>query len=134
MYVFVGFVSRPSQRKAAWKENCSLYGLRGMKTAFNTEILENSLLHFPVHSCFCNYLKRIQNFPGRNGNSEGGKKCMKLKKIHREGLHTPSTPLPLDPPMQRMQLIYHRASAYYFDKILYFQTINQALSCTFKNH
>ena len=73
MYVFVGFVSRPSQRKTAWKENCSLYGLRGMKTAFNTEILENSLLHFQVHSCFCNYLKRIQNFPGRNGNSEGGK-------------------------------------------------------------
>ena len=66
-----GFFSRSSQRKTAWKEKCSLYGLSGMKTTFNTEILENSLFHFPAHSCFCNYLKRIQNFPGKNGNPKG---------------------------------------------------------------
>ena len=103
MYVFVGFVSRPSQRKAARKENCSLYGLRCMKTAFNTEILENSLFHFPADSCFCNHLKKNQNFPGRSGNPKGDmptycfghfipKNAWNWKKIDRKGVHTPSTP------------------------------------------
>ena len=74
-----------------------------MKTAFNTEILENSLFHFPAHSCFCIYLRRIQNFLGGSANPKGGmptyyfghfipQKCMKLKKYTEKGC-TPLAPL-----------------------------------------